>query len=60
MLVITAYHDYNIWHMDIKTTFLNGNIIEDVYMTQLGGFIPNKQTDKVASCKGLFMDSNKL
>ena len=25
--------------MEVKTTFLNGNIFEEVYMTQLEGFI---------------------
>ena len=33
MLAIAAYHDYEIWQMDVKTVFLNGNLLEDVYMT---------------------------
>ena len=33
LLAITAYYDYEIWQMDVKTTFLNGNLSEDVYMT---------------------------
>ena len=32
MIAITAYFDYEIWQMDVKTTFLNGNPLEDVYM----------------------------
>ena len=32
-LAIAAYYDYEIWQMDVKTTFLNGNLLEDVYMT---------------------------
>ena len=31
--------DYDIWQMDVKTTFLNGNLEEDIYMQQLEGFI---------------------
>ena len=32
LLVIAAYYDYEIWQMDVKANFLNGNLIEDVYM----------------------------
>ncbi len=32
-LAIATYHDYEIWSMDVKTTFLNGKLHEDVYMT---------------------------
>ena len=33
LLAIAAYHDYEIWQMDVKTAFLNGMLQEDVYMT---------------------------
>ena len=33
LLVIATYYDYEIWQMDVKTSFLNGNLVEDVYMT---------------------------
>ena len=33
MLSITAYHDYEIWQMDVKTAFLNGSLEEEVYMS---------------------------
>jgi hypothetical protein len=33
LLAIAAFYDYEIWQMDVKTTFLNGNLLEDVYMT---------------------------
>jgi len=32
LLVIIAYHYYEIWQMDVKTVFLNENIHEEVYM----------------------------
>jgi hypothetical protein len=32
ILAIAAYFDYEIWQMDVKTAFLNGNLDEDVYM----------------------------
>ena len=39
LLAIVAHYDYEIWHMDVKMTFLNGNLTEEVYMTQPTGFI---------------------
>ena len=38
LLAITAQYDYKIWQMDVKTIFLNGNLSDDVYMTQPKGF----------------------
>jgi hypothetical protein len=35
--------------MDVKMTFLNGNLTEDVYMTQLEGFVDLKNARKI--CK---------
>jgi hypothetical protein len=32
ILAIAIYFDYEIWQMNVKTTFLNGNLEEDVYM----------------------------
>ncbi|WRX29350.1 Reverse transcriptase [Theobroma cacao] len=49
LLAIAAYHDYEIWQMDVKTAFLNGNLQEEVYMTQPEGFISNANANKV--CK---------
>ena len=34
MLAIAAFHDYEIWQMDVKTAFLNGFIKEEFYMMQ--------------------------
>ena len=46
---IAAYYDYEIWQMNVKTTFLNGNLLEDVYMTQPEGFVDPKYPNRV--CK---------
>nr|GEZ22297.1 hypothetical protein [Tanacetum cinerariifolium] len=34
MLAIDAFHDYEIWQMDVKTVFLNRKLTEDVFMAQ--------------------------
>nr|GEW68240.1 hypothetical protein [Tanacetum cinerariifolium] len=34
LITITAYYDYEIWQMDIKTAFLNGYLNEEVYVEQ--------------------------
>ncbi|KAK8562471.1 hypothetical protein V6N12_010549 [Hibiscus sabdariffa] len=49
MLAIAAFHDYEIWQMDVKTAFLNGKLKEDVYMTQPEGFVTSDNAGKV--CK---------
>ena len=33
ILAIAAFHDYEIWQMDVKTAFLNGVLEEIVFMT---------------------------
>jgi hypothetical protein len=49
LLAIVAYFDYEIWQMDVKTAFLNGNIEEELYMAQPKGFVDPKDANKV--CK---------
>ena len=55
VLAIVAHYDYEIWKMDVETTFLNGNLFEDVYMTQLEGFA-SKDGSKVCKLQNPFMD----
>ncbi|PKI69339.1 hypothetical protein CRG98_010273 [Punica granatum] len=46
MLAIAAHYDYEVWQMDVKTTFLNGYIKEDIFMDQSRGF-ESKDKSKV-------------
>jgi hypothetical protein len=39
ILAIASYFDYEIWQMDVKTAFLNGNLDEDMHMIQPEGFV---------------------
>ena len=38
IMAIVAHFDLELHHMDVKTTFLNGYLVEDVYMSQPIGF----------------------
>ena len=49
LLSIAACLDYEIWYMDVKIVFLNGNLEEDIYMQQLEGFIASRKGNLV--CK---------
>ena len=51
MLAIAAYHDYEIWQMDVKTAFLNGFLEEEVYMSQPEGFISKNKPNQVCKLK---------
>ncbi|GKB72361.1 putative RNA-directed DNA polymerase [Tanacetum coccineum] len=49
MLSIDAFHDYEIWQMDVKTAFLNEKLTRDVFMAQLEGFENEKYPKR--ACK---------
>ncbi|GJU75270.1 retrotransposon protein, putative, ty1-copia subclass [Tanacetum coccineum] len=51
LIAIAAYYDYKIWQMDVKTTFLNGHLSEEVYMEQPEGFVDPKYPDHVCKLK---------
>ena len=44
LLALAAVHDLKIYQIDVKTTFLNGELEEEIYMEQPEGFIvPGKE-----------------
>jgi Reverse transcriptase (RNA-dependent DNA polymerase) len=51
LLAIATFHDYEIWQMDVKTAFLNGDLEEDVYMTQPMGFEDPNNASKICKLK---------
>ena len=49
LIAIAAIHDLKIHQMDVKTSFLNGDLEEEIYMDQLEGLVEAGQESKV--CK---------
>ena len=55
ILAIATYFNYEIWQMDVKTAFLNRNLIEDVYMMQPKGFVNPTNAGKICKlCKSIY------
>ena len=55
LLAIAAKQDYEIHQMDVTTAFLNGNLDEEIYMTQPEGFEePGKENLVCKLKKGLY------
>nr|GEX76938.1 retrotransposon protein, putative, Ty1-copia subclass [Tanacetum cinerariifolium] len=61
-IAITAFYDYEIWQMDVKTAFFNKYLSEEVYMKQPEGFVnpkyPNRVCKRKRSIYGLKKASN--
>ena len=51
LLFIAAHYDYEIWQMDVKTVFLNGNLEEEIYMMQQEAFVAKNQDHMVCKLK---------
>ena len=47
VLAIAASKHWEVHHMDVKSTFLHGDLHEDIYMEQLEGYI----SDPSLACK---------
>jgi hypothetical protein len=55
IIVVAAYFDYEVWQMDVKTTFLNGNLYEDIYMIHHEGFVGPINAGKICKLHKPFM-----
>jgi hypothetical protein len=47
LLAYSTYHDFKLFQMDVKSSFLNGTIKEEVYVEQPLGFEDDKQPSHV-------------
>ncbi|KAJ9544385.1 hypothetical protein OSB04_024092 [Centaurea solstitialis] len=46
-LAYAAHKDFTVYQMDVKTTFLNGDLKEEVYVSQPEGFVDKDHPDHV-------------
>jgi len=47
ILAMAANRGWQVHHLDVKSTFLNGQLEEEVYVTQLDGFVKEGKEQKV-------------
>jgi hypothetical protein len=38
-MTLVAYYDLELHQIDVKTTFLNGDLLENIYIVQHKGFV---------------------
>ena len=50
-LAFSSYKKFKVYHMDVKSTFLNGNLEEEVYIEQPYGFQLTNKRDYVCKLK---------
>ena len=51
LIALAAIHDLVVHQMDVKMSFLNGDLKKEIYMTQPEGFVVLRQEDKVCKLK---------
>ena len=56
LLSINAMLDYEIWQMDVKTSFLKGYFEEDIYTSNHMGSLKKAKNTQYVSYKNPFMD----
>ena len=47
ILVLVAQHGWEVHHLDVKSTFLNDDLQEEVYVVQPEGFVIKAEEHKV-------------
>ena len=49
LVAIAAHHGWKIHQLDIRTAFLNGDLQEEVYVSQPSGFVMHGQEKKACT-----------
>jgi hypothetical protein len=60
IMSLAASMEWSLHQMDVKITFLNGAIKEEVYIEQPQGFEVHSKDNHVCRLKKIYMDSSKL
>jgi hypothetical protein len=60
MVVLTSHFRWRISQMDVKTTFLKGDLQKEVYLMQPEGFVQTRRNIWFVSLTKHFMSFNKL
>jgi len=47
LVALAAHHGWQVHHMDVKSAFLNGDLLEEVYVQQPPGYAVTGQEGKV-------------
>lgn len=47
LLALAAHGSWQVHHMDMKSAFLNGDLVEEVCVHQPAGFVEGNNADKV-------------
>ena len=50
-MALVAHYDLELHQMNVKTTFLNGDLEEEVYMDQPKGFVSPRKENLVCKLK---------
>ena len=50
-IALAAHNNWEVHHMDVKTAFLNGELVEEVYVAQPPGYIVAEMEDQVLKLK---------
>jgi hypothetical protein len=47
LIALAAHHSWEVHHMDVKSAFLNGDLLEEVYVQQPPGYVKTEEEGKV-------------
>ena len=58
-MVLVVHFNFELYQIDVKTAFFNGNINKTMYMVQQKNFILGDPKNMMCKIKNFFLGSNK-